>query len=49
MQTTHLKSTVTTVTTDIAVIGAGIAGPAAFHEISRAGRSALLIDRGHWD
>ncbi|WP_426148834.1 dihydrolipoyl dehydrogenase [Polaromonas sp. DSR2-3-2] len=43
MQKTHLKSTITT---DIAVIGAGTAGLAAFHEISRAGRSALLIDRG---
>ena len=43
MQRTHLKSTITT---DIAVIGAGTAGLAAFHEISRAGRSALLIDRG---
>ena len=43
MQRTHLKSAITT---DIAVIGAGTAGLAAFHEISRAGRSALLIDRG---
>lgn len=33
-------------TTDIAVIGAGTAGITAFHEITRAGRPALLIDRG---
>ena len=33
-------------TTDIAVIGAGTAGITAFQEITRAGRSALLIDRG---
>jgi dihydrolipoamide dehydrogenase len=32
--------------TDIAVIGAGTAGSLAFHEITRAGRQALLIDRG---
>jgi len=43
MQKTQLKSILTT---DIAVIGAGTAGLAAFHEISRAGRSILLIDRG---
>ncbi len=40
-----MKSTIT-ITTDIAVIGAGTAGLTAFMEISRAGRSALLIDRG---
>lgn len=33
-------------TADIAVIGAGTAGLAAFHEVRRAGRTALLIDRG---
>jgi dihydrolipoamide dehydrogenase len=43
MQRTHLKSTITT---DIAVIGAGTAGLSAFNDISRAGGSALLIDRG---
>lgn len=32
--------------TDIAVIGAGTAGLTAFHEVRRAGRSALLIDHG---
>lgn len=32
--------------TDIAVIGAGTAGLSAFHEVRRAGRSALLIDHG---
>lgn len=32
--------------TDVAVIGAGSAGSSAFHEIRRAGRKALLIDRG---
>lgn len=31
---------------DIAVIGAGTAGLTAFHEIRRAGRTALLIDHG---
>lgn len=35
-----------TITTDIAVIGAGTAGLTAFNEITRAGRTALLIDRG---
>lgn len=35
-----------TLATDIAVIGAGTAGLTAFHEITRAGRSAVLIDRG---
>ncbi len=35
-----------TITTDIAVIGAGSAGLTAFSEITRAGRTALLIDRG---
>jgi dihydrolipoamide dehydrogenase len=35
-----------TITTDIAVIGAGTAGLTAFNEIRRAGRTALLIDRG---
>jgi pyruvate/2-oxoglutarate dehydrogenase complex dihydrolipoamide dehydrogenase (E3) component len=34
------------ITTDIAVIGAGTSGLAAFNEITRAGRAALLIDRG---
>lgn len=43
MQRTDLKPAITT---DIAVIGAGTAGLAAFHEVSRAGRSTLLIDRG---
>lgn len=43
MHTANLKSTITT---DIAVIGAGTAGLTAFHEISRAGCSVLLIDRG---
>lgn len=33
-------------TIDIAVIGAGTAGIAAFNEIARAGASVLLIDRG---
>lgn len=33
-------------TADVAVIGAGTAGLTAFNEISRAGRSVLLIDRG---
>jgi dihydrolipoamide dehydrogenase len=32
--------------TDIAVIGAGTAGLTAFHEVRRAGRTALLIDHG---
>ncbi len=32
--------------TDVAVIGAGTAGLTAFNEVTRAGRSALLIDRG---
>lgn len=32
--------------TDVAVIGAGTAGQSAFHEIRRAGRTALLIDHG---
>lgn len=32
--------------TDIAVVGAGTAGVTAFHEIRRAGCTALLIDRG---
>jgi dihydrolipoamide dehydrogenase len=32
--------------TDVAVIGAGTAGLTAFHEIRRAGRTALLIDHG---
>lgn len=32
--------------TDVAVIGAGTAGLTAFHEVRRAGRSALLIDHG---
>jgi dihydrolipoamide dehydrogenase len=32
--------------TDIAVVGAGTAGVTAFHDIRRAGRTALLIDRG---
>jgi dihydrolipoamide dehydrogenase len=36
----------TLLTTDVAVIGAGTAGLTAFHEITHAGRSALLIDRG---
>lgn len=36
----------TLLTTDIAVIGAGTAGITAFHEITRAGRTALLIDHG---
>lgn len=35
-----------TISTDIAVIGAGTAGLTAFMEITRAGRTALLIDRG---
>jgi dihydrolipoamide dehydrogenase len=35
-----------TITTDIAVIGAGTAGLTAFSEITRVGRTALLIDRG---
>lgn len=35
-----------TLHTDIAVIGAGTAGLTAFHEIRRAGRTALLIDHG---
>ncbi len=35
-----------TITTDIAVIGAGTAGLTAFMEITRAGRTAVLIDRG---
>lgn len=35
-----------TLHTDIAVIGAGTAGTSAFHEIRRAGHSALLIDHG---
>lgn len=35
-----------TLHTDIAVIGAGTAGLSAFHEIRRAGRTALLIDHG---
>lgn len=35
-----------TLDTDIVVIGAGTAGANAFHEITRAGCSALLIDRG---
>lgn len=43
MQRTNLNATITT---DIAVIGAGTAGLTAFHEISRAGCSVLLIDRG---
>jgi dihydrolipoamide dehydrogenase len=34
------------ISTDIAVIGAGTAGSLAFREITRAGKSALLIDRG---
>ena len=48
MQKTYLKFTRTricTPTADIAIIGAGTAGLAAFHEISLAGRFALLIDR----
>lgn len=32
--------------TDVAVIGAGTAGLTAFHEVRRAGRTALLIDHG---
>lgn len=43
MQKTYLNSPITA---DIAVIGAGTAGLTAFHEISRAGCSVLLIDRG---
>jgi dihydrolipoamide dehydrogenase len=35
-----------TIRTEIAVIGAGTAGGTAFSEIKRAGRSAVLIDRG---
>lgn len=35
-----------TLHTDVAVIGAGTAGQSAFHEIRRAGRTALLIDHG---
>lgn len=35
-----------TLHTDIAVIGAGTAGLSAFHEIRRAGHTALLIDHG---
>lgn len=35
-----------TLHTDVAVIGAGTAGLSAFHEIRRAGRTALLIDHG---
>lgn len=34
------------ITTEVAVIGAGTAGAVAFREITRAGRSAVLIDRG---
>ena len=36
----------TPLTTDIAIIGAGTAGLTAFHAITQAGKSALLIDRG---
>ena len=36
----------TTLETDVAVIGAGTAGVTAFHAIRRAGPEALLIDRG---
>ncbi len=33
-------------TTDVAIIGAGTAGLTAFHEVTRTGKSALLIDHG---